>query len=165
MSKKSGFGHRVKFGVWVNSEFENLRMLHQAGADVPCPIARGESAVLMEYIGDAEDAAPPLASVELGRAEARPLFARIVRNVALWLELDRIHGDLSPYNILYWRGAVTVIDFPQAIDARFNANARALLERDLANVCHYFGRYGVEADAERLARRLWSAYRHGAALS
>lgn len=165
LSKKSGFGRRVQFGVWVTSEFENLQMLHEAGADVPYPIARGESVVLMEYIGDAENAAPPLAIVELSRADARALFERIVRNVALWLERDRIHADLSPYNILYWRGAITVIDFPQAIDARFNPSARALLERDLANVCRYFARFGVEADPERIARRMWSAYRHGAALS
>jgi RIO kinase 1 len=165
MSKKSGFGRRVQFGVWVNSEFENLRMLHQAGADVPCPIARGESAVLMEFIGDAGQAAPPLAAVELARTDARALFERILRNVALWLERDRIHADLSPYNILYWRGAITVIDFPQAIDARFNPSAHALLERDLANVCRYFARFGVAADPERIARRMWSAYRHGAALS
>jgi RIO kinase 1 len=165
MSKKSGFGRRVQFGVWVTSEFENLRMLHEAGADVPYAIARGESVVLMEYIGDAENAAPPLAIVELSRADARALFERILRNVALWLERDRIHADLSPYNILYWRGAITVIDFPQAIDARFNPSARALLERDLANICRYFARFGVDADAERIARRMWSAYRHGAPLS
>src|SRR5208282_3408166 len=119
MSKKSSFGRRMQYGVWVGSEFETLRRLHDAGADVPCPIACDESAVLMEYIGDENHAAPRLAQTELTREEAKPLFERILRNVALWLDLDRIHGDLSPYNILYWSGAITIIDFPQAIDARF----------------------------------------------
>lgn len=165
MSKKSSFGRRVQYGAWIGSEFETLAMLHQAGADVPRPIARGENAVLMEYIGDLTGAAPPLAQTELPRHEARPLFERVLRNMALLLDLDRVHGDLSPYNILYWRGAITIIDFPQAIDSRFNPNAHELLQRDLANVCRYFELYGVRTDPDRIAARMWGAYRHGVALT
>ena len=165
MSKKTSFGRSVQYGAWLNGEFETLEMLHRAGADVPFPIALGEGAVLMEYIGDENHAAPRLAQVELSRHEARPLFERILRNIGLWLDLDRIHGDLSPYNILYWNGAVTIIDFPQAIDSRFNADARELLHRDIANVCRYFERYGIGGDPERIASRIWGAYRHGVALT
>ncbi|HLI82163.1 MAG TPA: RIO1 family regulatory kinase/ATPase, partial [Candidatus Binataceae bacterium] len=129
------------------------------------PIALGESVVLMQYIGDETGAAPRLAQVELTRDEAAALFERVLRNVGLWLDLDRIHGDLSPYNILYWKGAIVAIDFPQAIDARFNPNARDLLQRDLANVCAYFQRYGIRCDPERIAARMWGAYRRGAALT
>lgn len=90
------------------------------------------------------------------------MFRRVVENVALWLGRNYVHADLSPYNILYWRGIATIIDFPQAIDPRFNPNAQSLLERDLENVCRYFGRFGVRADPQRLAQRLWTAFRHGA---
>jgi len=165
MSKKTSFGRSVQYGTWLSGEFETLAMLHRAGADVPFPIALGEGAVLMEYIGDEHRPAPRLAQTELTPDEARLLFERILRNVALWLDLDRIHGDLSPYNILYWNGAITVIDFPQAIDSRFNQNARELLQRDLANLCRYFERYGIRGDPDRIAARMWGAYRHGAALT
>lgn len=164
MSKKSAFGRKVQFNSWVGSEYETLRMLHDAGADVPSPIARTENVVLMEYVGDESNAAPPLEQVDLRREEAIAIFERILRNVGLWLDLDRIHGDLSAYNILYWNGAISIIDFPQAIDSRFNPSARDLLERDLTNVCSYFERYGVSSDPGRIARRMWSAYRHGASL-
>ena len=164
MSKKSAFGRRVQLGTWVGSEFGTLQTLHQAGADVPYPIALGDGAMLMEYIGDDSGPAPALEDVDLPRHDAPRLFERIVRNVAMWLELDRVHGDLSPYNILYWNGSITIIDFPQAIDSRFNPNAQSLLERDLANVCRYFARFGVNADPERIARRMWGAYWHGASL-
>lgn len=164
MSKKSNFGRKVQFGSWVGSEYETLRMLHDAGSDVPAPIAHAENVVLMEYVGDESRAAPPLEEVELPREEAIAIFERVLRNVGLWLDLDRIHGDLSAYNILYWNGAISIIDFPQAIDARFNTNARDLLERDLTNVCGYFERYGISSDSARIARRMWSAYRHGASL-
>jgi RIO kinase 1 len=165
MAKNTSYGRRVQYGTWLGAEFETLGTLHRAGADVPLPIALGECSVLMEYIGDENRAAPRLAQTELTPEEARPLFERILRNVALWLDLDRIHGDLSPYNILYWNGAITIIDFPQAIDSRFNPNARELLQRDLANVCRYFERYGIRSDSDRIAARMWSAYRHGVALT
>jgi RIO kinase 1 len=89
----------------------------------------------------------------------------MLHNVALWLELDRIHGDLSLYNILYWSGAITIIDFAQAIDSRLNARAPDLLQRDLADVCCHFERYGIRSDPERIGARMWSAYRHGVALT
>jgi RIO kinase 1 len=162
MAKKSSYGRKVQFGMWARSEFETLAMLHASGADVPLPIACDDGALLMEYIGDESGPAPPLAKVELAREEAPRLLATIVRNVAMWLGLNRVHGDLSAYNVLYRRGAVTMIDFPQAIDPRFNSNARALLERDL---CRYFDRFGVRADPNRIARRLWEAFRHGEAFS
>jgi len=165
LAKGSAYGRRVQYGSWMSAEFETLATLHRAGADVPFPIALGAGAVLMEYIGDENGAAPRLAQVELAREEARSLFERVLRNIGLWLDLDRIHGDLSPYNILYWKGAIVVIDFPQAIDARFNPNARELFQRDLANVCGYFQRYGIRCDPDRIAARMWGAYRHGATLT
>jgi serine/threonine-protein kinase RIO1 len=58
-----------------------------------------------------------------------------------------------------------VIDFPQAIDARFNQNASGLLQRDIGNICRYFERYGIRADADRIAARMWNSYRHGVALT
>jgi len=165
LSKGSAYGKRVQYGSWLGAEYETLGMLHRAGADVPFPIALGQGAVLMEYIGDENGAAPRLAQVELTRDEALKLFERVLRNIGLWLDLDRIHGDLSPYNILYRNGAIVVIDFPQTIDARFNPNARDLLHRDIANVCGYFQRYGIRCDADRITARIWSAYRHGASLT
>jgi RIO kinase 1 len=165
LAKGSAYGRRVQYGSWLSAEFETLSLLHRAGADVPFPIAVGEGAVLMQYIGDETAAAPRLAQVELTSDDARSFFERILRNVGLWLDLDRIHGDLSPYNILYWNDAVTIIDFPQTVDARFNPNARALLERDVANVCGYFERYGIRSDPRRIASRMWDAYRHGGPLT
>ncbi|MGH7864508.1 MAG: RIO1 family regulatory kinase/ATPase [Candidatus Binataceae bacterium] len=86
------------------------------------------------------------------------LWRRMVDNIRLWLAADRIHADLSPYNVLYWRGDIRVIDFPQAVDPRFNTDARRLLERDLANMTRYFARFGVEADSSRMAHAIWSSF-------
>lgn len=151
-------GREIAFDRWVTDEYETLRLLHRAGADVPEPVALAGSVILMEYVGDDDAPAPVLASVRLDPAEARAVFERLLRNVELALACDRVHGDLSAYNVLYHRGVVRVIDFPQAVDARFNANALSLLERDVERLCAHFARFGVQADARRIARNLWGGF-------
>ena len=74
------------------------------------------------------------------------------------LEHHLVHGDLSAYNILYWEGQITIIDFPQLVEARNNPHAFMLLERDVRRVCDYFASYGVESDPMKLAVDLWEPY-------
>ena len=155
---KSGFGREQSFARWVADEYETLSLLHRGGCAVPRPFLRSERVIVMEYIGDDVAPAPVLANVRLDTRDARRAFDAVLRNVELALACDRIHGDLSAYNVLYHDGDVRIIDFPQAVDARFNPNALELLERDLANVCGFFARYGVDADAHRIARGLWGRY-------
>ncbi len=155
VQNKSVFGREVQFAMWVNYEFETLKALSKAGADTPRPIAKTNTTILMEYYGDHEEAAPSLQLTELTEKQVQPAFNRILANIELWLAHNYVHGDLSAYNILYWQDQARIIDFPQAVDPRFNSNAFALLNRDLENVCQYFARYGLEADADRIARRLW----------
>jgi RIO kinase 1 len=156
--KKTRFGREVQAMTWVYEEYETLQLLHGRGADVPRPLGYGSGALLMDYLGDAGEPAAPLQRVLLEPDEAHPLFARVMRNIELMLACRRVHGDLSPFNILYWEGRVTLIDFPQAVDATRNPHTYELLQRDIANVCRYFARYGVRADAARLAGGLWSRF-------
>ena len=162
-SKKSERGRAAQVSSWIEYEFDTMRLLHNAGADVPQPITQIGNAVLMEYIGDESsgEAAPLLREATLPSAEAQPLFDRVLRNIELWLACDRIHGDLSAYNMLYRQGAITIIDFAQAVDPRYNADVYPLLARDVERVCRYFARYGVEADAPALADDLWTRYMRG----
>lgn len=161
VAKKTQTGRGCQSALWVESEFATLSTLYAAGADVPRPHARSGDAILMEYIGDREMAAPPLRHAHLERDEARVLFGGLMRNIELWLSHNCVHGDLSAFNILYWQGAVTVIDFPQAIDPRMNRNACDLLLRDIGNVCGHFEAYGVAEDSYRMARGLWGRFVRG----
>jgi RIO kinase 1 len=158
IENRSRFGREAAFEKWVADEYETLSILHRAGADVPEPIAMSGPVIMMEYIGDAEEPAPPLSSVTLGRDEADGLFRRLLRNIELALACDRVHGDLSAFNVLYRPGAPCIIDFPQAVDPRFNPNALALLERDIENLHGYFARYGIRADPGHIARDLWGRF-------
>jgi RIO kinase 1 len=158
MRKKTRFGQQVETVAWIENEFQIQRQLFHAGADVPRPISHGGNTVLMAFVGDEFMPAPVLSDVSLDREEARPLFERVMRNVELMLSLHYVHGDLSAYNMLYWDGRVTLIDFPQVVDARVNGNAFMLLKRDVKRVCAYFGRFGVSADPLELAANLWQRY-------
>jgi RIO kinase 1 len=158
LTNKSSFGREVGTALWVGSEWMTLLALHDAGADVPKPLALADDALLMEYLGDEDDAAPQLNRVRLQPDEAQRAFDAVMRNVELMLSLNLVHGDLSSHNILWWQGRAVIIDFPQAVDPRFNGSAREFLRRDVANVCDYFARQGIEADALDLSEDLWRRF-------
>jgi RIO kinase 1 len=158
------FGKVLRQSSWQANEYQILQVLHQAGADVPEPIASGHEAILMEYIGDLQTSAPNLNQVSLNRSEARKLFDRLVKNLALMLANHCIHSDLSAYNVLYWQGCATIIDFPQAVDPRHNPDGLPLFTRDVQRLCQYFSRYGITPNPFALVNDLWSQYQRVNAL-
>ena len=147
---------------WIAYEYETQKQLHAAGADVPRPLAQIGNAVLMEFIGTPEQPAPRLNEIPFDRSMAHDLFDQLIRNIELFLACDRIHGDLSAYNILYWDGRATIIDFAQAVDARTGEDVFTLLERDVERVYRYVAPYGVRADPQAIAVDMWTRYLMGA---
>ncbi len=158
MSKNTRFGKVLRHVSWLEAEYQTLLLLHKAGADVPKPIAHGNNVILMEYVGARDVPAPTLNQLTLTRSEARAIFDRLVENVSTMLACHRVHADLSAYNVLYWDGEFKIIDFPQAVDPRRNADAGALFVRDVARLCQYFSHYGINPDAQALAGSLWDKF-------
>ncbi|MEP7285282.1 MAG: RIO1 family regulatory kinase/ATPase [Chloroflexota bacterium] len=158
IGKKSSFGEQVSHTSWLMYEYKTLDTLYRAGAAVPKPYATADNAILMEYVGDEHTAAHTLSELSLKRSEALPLFTEIMRNIDLMLQHNIIHGDLSAYNVLYWEGQITLIDFPQVIDISSNRSAYAILLRDVTRICDYFSRFGVKADAEAHTDEFWKRY-------
>src|SRR5688572_15351807 len=138
MKKRTAYGEELRHQSWIAYEFQTLEILLAAGADVPRPYAMEKNAILMDYIGDLEVAAPTLNTVTLEPDEVRPLFERIVHNIDILLKNERIHGDLSAYNILYWGGDITMIDFPQVVPPESNPASWTIFLRDVTRVCQYF---------------------------
>jgi RIO kinase 1 len=161
IARRSDHGRSVLFSVWISREKETLEALHRAGANVPRPITQLSSAFLMAWIGDDLEAAPQLRQVRFeDPTKATRIFDFLMAQMELWLAHDIVHGDLSEYNVLFWRGRPVVIDFPQAVDPRFNHNAYSLLQRDLANLARHFERFGVRRDAKALAATMWERWLH-----
>src|SRR6266498_4475753 len=160
MEKRTNYGEELRHQSWIAYEFQTLEILQSVGADVPTPYALEKNAILMDYIGDIDNAAPTLNSVTLDRDEVTALFERVIRDVDLLLSNERIHGDLSAYNILYWDGDITLIDFPQVVQPESNPAAWTIFLRDMTRVCQYFASQGLKRDARKLAADLWTSHGH-----
>jgi len=156
--KQTERGRAAQVSSWIEYEFATQRRLYDAGADVPQPLGQIGNAVLMDFVGDGEEPAARLSEVDLAPEEAQPLFDQLMRNVELALAHDCIHGDLSAYNVLYWQGKVTMIDFAQAVDPRHDDALYVLLERDIDRLYRFFAHSGAVADPGALAADMWTRY-------
>lgn len=158
IAKRTTYGEEVRHRSWIAYEFKTLEKLFEAGADVPRPYAMEKNAIVMDFVGDENTAAPILNSVSLTSAEARDLLDRVIHNIDIMLANECIHGDLSAYNILYWNGGITLIDFPQIVLPKSNPTAWTVFLRDVARVCDYFSAQGVNCEAYKIAADLWTAH-------
>lgn len=158
--KRTKYGEALRHTSWIAYEFKTLEELYEAGADVPKPHAMVKNSIMMDFIGDETYPAPTLNTVSLDLDEAMQLFDRVIFNLNLLLQNDRIHGDLSAYNILYWDGDITLIDFPQVVSPEDNPSAWVIFLRDVTRICQYFQSQGIDPDPRKLAADLWTSHGH-----
>jgi RIO kinase 1 len=157
-TRKTEKGRAAQVASWIEYEYQTQRIMYEHGANVPKPYAQLGNTVLMEYIGAAGQPAPRLSDVTLPASEVQRHFKRILENIELALIHGRIHGDLSEYNILYWQGTITLIDFAQAVDPYHNSDVFSLFSRDIERVCQHFALYDVKANPRTIARDLWTRH-------
>ena len=155
---RSRYGEEIRHQSWIAHEFTAMQTLFKAGADVPQPYEMAHNAILMGYVGNLAMPAPTLNEVSLDREEAGQLFARLKQDLDILLTHGYVHGDLSAYNVLYWKGNVTLIDFPQVVSPEHNRNAFAIFERDITRLCEYFIKQGLLLNPRRLAAELWTSH-------
>lgn len=124
--------------AWARKEYANLKRMHAAGARVPRPLTVLENVVAMQFIGWHDRPYPTLK--ELAPDDPDDLEAFWEALVANWktiLSTGLVHGDLSEYNILNYRGAPVIIDVAQAVLAE-HPLAADLHRRDCTNLARYF---------------------------
>lgn len=162
IANKSRFGQLLSHQSWLMHEYQTLELLHDAGLPVPKPYRVADNAILMGFVGDQHGAAPPLYNVNLKKllhkSKIAELFDTTLWTIETMLRLNRIHGDLSAFNILYWEEDITFIDFPQVTTASKNRNGQMIFRRDVERVCDYFARQGLHINGQQLARQLWDNY-------
>ncbi len=156
--KRSVYGEQIRHQSWIAYEYQALKVLQSAGADVPVPYEMSDNAILMGYVGDEVSAAPTLNTITLDEGEVRPVYERLLHNIEIMLAHEIVHGDLSAYNVLYWEGDISLIDFPQIVSPQHNRNAYAIFERDVTRLCEYFISQGLSLNPRRLAADLWTTH-------
>ncbi len=161
MDRGSKFGQEAAEDAWKASEATALYKLHGAGVRVPTPVLFLEGVLFMELVrGHDGEPAPRLIDTELTPEQARAAYLDMLAQLVRILSCDLIHGDLSPYNVLWAAGGATIIDFPQIVSAAQNSNSESFFMRDARNILGHF----AEIDRSLLARvnsdtrEIWRAY-------
>jgi RIO kinase 1 len=122
--------------AWAQKEFKNLQRACKVGVQVPKPVAIKNNVLIMEFIGEGGYTAPILKEVSL-RNPAK-MYQQLLDYVEkLYQEAELVHGDLSEYNIMVWRGKPVLFDISQAVLLE-HPMAKQLLKRDLKNLRRYF---------------------------
>ncbi|VDO94506.1 unnamed protein product [Soboliphyme baturini] len=120
--------------VWAEKELVNLNRLRRA--DIPCPepIRLRNHLLLMSFIGEDGIPAPKLKEVDFDSEELASLYESCVAIMQkMFKDCGLVHGDLSEFNILYWKGDLWIIDVAQAVDIS-HPRSLAFLARDCENI-------------------------------
>lgn len=142
MDRGSKFGQAASEDAWKSSEVDALYKLHAAGVRVPTPVMYLDGVLLMELVLDAQgEAAPRVIDVDLTAEQANAAYHDMLAQLVRILTCDLIHGDLSPYNVLWGASGPTIIDFPQAVSAAHNSRSEAFFLRDARNILGHFARF------------------------
>jgi RIO kinase 1 len=163
MGKGSRHGRAQDEAAWRTAEVDMIYRLRDANVRVPRPHNFVDGVLVMELIKSADDLpAPRLGDLNaLSPEEATAIFDQLLAEVVRMLCAGVVHGDLSDFNVLMAADGPVIIDFPQAVDASSNQNARKLLVRDVDNLHRFVARFAPEREALPYAQEMWDLYQRG----
>jgi RIO kinase 1 len=163
MGSRSKHGRAQNEAAWKTAEVEMIYRLREAGVRVPVPYNFIDGVLIMELVTDAEGfPAARLGDLTFEPAEATAIFQRVLAEVVRMLCAGVVHGDLSDFNVLLSADGPVIIDFPQAVDASSNQNARKLLLRDVENLHRFHSKFVPDAVALPYAEEMWELYSRNA---
>ncbi len=127
-------------------EFDVLKQLYPP-VSVPEPIDHNRHAVVMSVVEGYE-----LSRVKL--EDPGWYLDRIIEQLVLAYRCGYVHGDFSEYNVMVSESGVTIIDWPQAVQAGTKL-ADKLLARDVSNILTYFVRkYRIKRNVEEVVKKV-----------
>ena len=162
MDRGSKYGKAAAEEAWKSAEVDALYKLHAAQVRVPAPVMFFEGVLLMELVRGADgNSAPRLIDTALSPEEANSAYHDMLTQLVRTLNCELIHGDLSPYNVLWAAAGPTIIDFPQIISASHNNSSEQFFLRDAENILGHLRRIDPTLASRRSdAAEIWRAYVH-----
>lgn len=128
--------------TWARKEYRNLRQAEDAEVRMPKPVVVRSNVLIMEFIGKDGVSAPLLKDAHVKNPSG--IYQTILTYLTrLYRQAELVHGDLSEYNIMIWRGRPVLFDVSQAV-CLSHPMADFLLRRDLANVNRFFSKLDVK---------------------
>jgi RIO kinase 2 len=132
-------------------EFEALNKIFKLNLNTPKPIAYNRHILVMSYLRGKE-----LVYYKRIKNPAK-IFNRIIKQMQTIFQKGKmIHGDLGEFNVvLDEKGNILIIDWLQWVP-KSHPNAKSLLERDITNICDYFGRkFNVQSNVDYILRSFY----------
>ena len=134
--------------AWTKKEYKNLELLKKIGVKAPKPIISNNNVLIMQYLGDKNKSAPMIKDVILENPEE--IFENIIDSIKkMFQNANLVHGDISEYNVLYFRKKPYLIDLGQGV-LKMHPNAEEFLKRDIYNIVRFFKKYKISADARKI---------------
>jgi RIO kinase 1 len=137
--------------VWAQKEFRNLEQADKAKVRVPKPVAVQNNVLVMEFIGKNGVHAPSLKD-ESPPDPVKTYKLLLTYMVRLYRKAELVHGDLSEYNLMMYKGKLVMFDMSQSVPTS-HPLAQFLLSRDISNVNRFFSRLGVEVLSDEEVRK------------
>ncbi len=129
------------FSAWAQKEFKNLEEADRAKVRVPKPIAVENNVLILEFIGKNGESAPSLK--EQSPEDPEKIYKTLLTYLRrLYKKAQLVHGDLSEYNLMIWKGKLYMFDMSQTVPTS-HPLAQYLLNRDITNVNRFFSRLRV----------------------
>jgi RIO kinase 1 len=154
VERMTDLGKKILAERWPGQELDTLVIAHDAGVTVPYPVEFTGDGLLMQFIGDDGIAAPRLVNARLDASQLRVAYDQLVEDLGALTRTGTVHADLSPYNLLWWRDRLWMIDFPQAVDLLQNPHGFDLLHHDVITMTTWFIRKGIPCDGDALYAEL-----------
>jgi RIO kinase 1 len=137
---------------WTKKEYKNLQRLKHTNIRVPQPIHRLGNVLVMQYIGTKDQAAPLLKNTKPKNPDQ--VCKEILQFIEdMYKKADLVHGDLSPYNILFHRQKPYIIDVGQAVLLE-HPLAQDLLKRDITNMTNFFKTWNITLNPEKILKTI-----------
>ena len=142
--------------AWAQKEFRNLEQATAAKVRVPKPIAVRNNVLIMEFIGKNGVCAPSMK--EQTPKNPEKIYKILLKYLKrLYSKAELVHGDLSEYNIMIWKGRPILFDMSQAVPLA-HPLADFLLRRDLNNLNKFFKKLGVKVLSAEECYRMVTGY-------
>ncbi|RJS76980.1 serine protein kinase RIO [Candidatus Bathyarchaeota archaeon] len=142
--------------AWAQKEFRNLEQATAAKVRVPKPIAVRNNVLIMEFIGKNGVCAPSMK--EQTPENPEKIYKILLKYLKrLYSKAELVHGDLSEYNIMIWKGRPILFDMSQAVPLA-HPLADFLLRRDLNNLNKFFKKLGVKVLSAEECYRMVTGY-------
>lgn len=135
--------HRDLVDIWVRKEFRNLSRLAKWGLAVPKPIGVHKNVLVMEYLGSSVAPSPRLRDVKVLNPQV--VYDDLIEFLAVtWQKAKMVHGDFSPYNIMWHDDRPIVIDVGQSV-VQSHPKSQEFLVRDVTRLVEWANKNGLDA--------------------